>query len=263
MMFDVVGLGCCCFDLLGVVPHLPGPMRRSACLRPGSREAARWPPPLVTLARWGARWPAPARLVTTPSATLSAGSWTNTGSTSNTSCRSRRPFPGLGRAGGSGLRAAQHPGLRAHLLRVAASQLPPGLIEQAQGPASGRRSPRGRAGSCRAGPPGRGAGGAGCRCSGPGRRHLRAAAADRHPDCLAGLCQLFCQYRRRGPGHRPPPGLRSFGGAGHPGGAGAAAGRPRGAGFTFPPFRWRWWIPPGRAMSSTAPLSTGCCSGGS
>ena len=53
MMFDVVGLGCCCFDLLGVVPHLPGPDEEIRMLETRQQGGGEVATALVTLARLG------------------------------------------------------------------------------------------------------------------------------------------------------------------------------------------------------------------
>ena len=143
-----------------------------------------------------------------------------------------------------------------------ASQLPPGLIEKARVLHLDGVSQGGRAGSRGAGPAGRGAGGAGCGCAGPGRRHLRASSADRYPDCLAGLCLLFRQYRRLGRGHRPAARLRPFGGDRHPRGTGLPRTGRR-AEVRLSRFSGGGGgLPPGQAMCSTAPISTGCCNSG-
>ena len=53
MMFDVVGLGCCCFDLLGVVPHLPEPDEEIRMLETRQQGGGEVATALVTLARLG------------------------------------------------------------------------------------------------------------------------------------------------------------------------------------------------------------------
>ena len=50
---DVVGLGCCCFDLLGVVPHLPGPDEEIRMLETRQQGGGEVATALVTLARFG------------------------------------------------------------------------------------------------------------------------------------------------------------------------------------------------------------------
>ena len=52
-MVDVVGLGCCCFDLLGVVPHMPGPDEEIRMLETRQQGGGEVATALVTLARLG------------------------------------------------------------------------------------------------------------------------------------------------------------------------------------------------------------------
>ncbi|MDE2757064.1 MAG: PfkB family carbohydrate kinase [Acidobacteriota bacterium] len=52
-MVDVVGLGCCCFDLLGVVPHMPGPDEELRMLETRQQGGGEVATALVTLARLG------------------------------------------------------------------------------------------------------------------------------------------------------------------------------------------------------------------
>ena len=53
VMIDVVGLGCCCFDLLGVVPHMPGPDEELRMLETRQQGGGEVATALVTLARLG------------------------------------------------------------------------------------------------------------------------------------------------------------------------------------------------------------------
>ena len=53
MMFEVVGLGCSCFDLLGVVPHLPGPDEEIRMLETKQQGGGEVATALVALARLG------------------------------------------------------------------------------------------------------------------------------------------------------------------------------------------------------------------
>ena len=50
-MVDVVGLGCCCFDLLGVVPHMPGSDEEIGMLETWQQGGGEVATALVTLAR--------------------------------------------------------------------------------------------------------------------------------------------------------------------------------------------------------------------
>ncbi len=52
-MVDVVGLGCCCFDLLGVVPHMPGADEEIRMLETRQQGGGEVATALVTLARLG------------------------------------------------------------------------------------------------------------------------------------------------------------------------------------------------------------------
>ena len=52
-MFDVVGVGCCCFDLLGVVPHLPGLDEEIEMLETSQQGGGEVATALVALARLG------------------------------------------------------------------------------------------------------------------------------------------------------------------------------------------------------------------